>query len=159
MRRSSRSFVLCVLVALAASIRTSAGEFDPGDIPMHGGLDRQAGPVLRAADEALIESTTKEFGSRRAASERFVDQGFRFYFEDDLSTTMRRFNQGWLLDPENPSVYYGFMAVLNDREQFCAAREMVERAFGLGLQNKPEELSGCRSSARALCRAGKDSQR
>jgi Tfp pilus assembly protein PilF len=79
--------------------------------------------------------------SREVASQRFVDQGFRFYFQDDLSTAMRRFNQGWLLNPNNPDVYYGFMAVLNDREEFCRAREMVERAFELGLRRKPGELA------------------
>ena len=117
---------------------------------MYGGLDRQADPILKGADEALIEGATKEFGGRRAASERFVDQGFRFYFRDDLSTAMRRFNQGWLLDPENPSVYYGFMAVLNDRQEFCASREMVERAFALGLPKKAEELSDA-GRVHALC--------
>ena len=150
MHRSSLPSVVCLLVVIAAGIKASAGELDPGEIPMYGGLDRQADPMLKGTDEALIESTTKEFGSRRAASERFVDQGFRFYFRDDLSTAMRRFNQGWLLDPENPSVYYGFMAVLNDREQFCAAREMIERAFELGLQKKPEELSDA-GRVHALC--------
>lgn len=147
---STRSSRICFLVLVVASIGTWAGELDPGEIPMYGGLDRRADPVLRGADQALIEGTAKEFGSRRAASERFVDQGFRFYFQDDLSTAMRRFNQGWLLDPENPSVYYGFMAVLNDREQFCAAREMVERAFELGLPKKAEELSDA-GRVHALC--------
>jgi len=63
---------------------------------------------------------------------------------------MRRFNQGWLLDHDNPDVYCGFMAVLNDRQEFCSAREMVERAFGLGLRRKAEELADA-GRVHAIC--------
>jgi len=79
-----------------------------------------------------------------------VDQGFRFYFQDDFSTAMRRFNQGWLLDADNPRVYYGFMSVLNDRQEFCQARKMAERAFELEMQKKPEALSDA-GRVSALC--------
>jgi tetratricopeptide (TPR) repeat protein len=123
-------------VALAKSPATA-----PDLVPMYGGLDRQADPILKGADEALIEGTTREFGSRRAASERFVDQGFRYYFQDDLDNAMRRFNQGWLLDPENPGVYHGFMSVLNDMGEYCEGRKMSERALELGFGKNAEELA------------------
>lgn len=132
----------CALIAFVTGAANVLAQTTPPDLlPMYGGLDRQADPMLKGADDALIEGTTREFGSRRVASERFVDQGFRFYFANDLATAMRRFNQGWLLDPENPGVYEGFMAVLNDREQFCEAREMSIRAFERGTKQGPEELS------------------
>lgn len=137
--RTAAVFAALLFLSPAAGSQNKA--LDPGEIPMYGGLDRQADPVLKGADDALIEGATREFGSREAASERFVDQGFRYYFQDDLSTAMRRFNQGWLLNPNNPDVYYGFTAVLNDREEFCDARKFVEKAFELGLQRKAEELA------------------
>lgn len=108
---------------------------------MYGGMDRQSDPVLKGADDALIEGTTKEFGSRNSASRRFTDAGFRYYFRNDLGTAMRRFNQGWLLDPNNPDVFYGFMAVLNDRDMHCDARQMAEKAFELGLEKSAETLA------------------
>lgn len=139
-QRASIASSLTILIYVVSAI-ASAGQLPPDQLPMYGGLDRQADPMLKGADDALIEGTTREFGSRREASERFVNQGFNFYFQDDLASAMRRFNQGWLLDAENPSVYYGFMAVLNDREEFCEARRMGERAFELGLMGKAEELA------------------
>lgn len=141
MMRSSIAAVCTALLFLSSAVGSQNKGLDPGEIPMYGGLDRQADPVLKGADEALVEGTTKEFGSREVASQRFVDQGFRYYFQDDISMAMRRFNQGWLLNPNNPDVYYGFMAVLNDREEFCEARKFVEKAFELGLRRKPEELA------------------
>lgn len=143
-----------VLVALLGLLSTGAlaqpRHLDPGEIPMYGGLDRQADPILKGADDALIEGTTKEFGTREVASQKFVDQGFRYYFQDDLSTAMRRFNQAWLLNPENPDAFYGFVAVLSDREEFCEARELIEKAFELGLRRKAEELADA-GRVYALC--------
>jgi len=107
---------------------------------MYGGQNRQANPELKAVDDAFIQATSKEFGTRSAASERFVVQGFRYYFQDDLTNAVKLFNQGWLLDPANPNVFWGFASVLNDKQSFCDARQMMERAIELGLL-RPEGLA------------------
>src|SRR5258708_8492329 len=119
-------------------IAAQSQDLEPSQVPMYGGQDRQADPVLKGADDALIEESSKAFGSRQLASRRFVDEGFRFYFHDDLSTAMRRFNQAWLLDPNNPGTFYGFASVLNDREMHCDSMRMGERAFELGLERNAE---------------------
>jgi Tfp pilus assembly protein PilF len=148
-KKPSIVFLVALLTASLASAESPSGV--PIDqVPMYGGVDRQAEPVLKGADDALIEGTTREFGSRRAASEQFVAQGFRYYFVDDLAMAMRRFNQGWLLDPEYPDVYYGFQAVLNDRHEFCEARKMSERALELGLKASPEVFADA-GRVHALC--------
>lgn len=120
------------------------------EAPMYGGLNHQAIPEMKAIDDALIEGTTKEFGSREAASERFVEQGFRYYFQDDLSTAMKRFNQGWLLNPNNPNVFHGYAAVLNDQDNHCEARKMIERALELGLHKTAGNLADA-GRANTLC--------
>src|SRR5688572_234101 len=71
-------------------------------LPMYGGHDRRSNPQLKAADDALINAATKEYGSRAAASERFAAQAFRYYFRDDLAAAMKLFNQAWVLNPDNP---------------------------------------------------------
>jgi tetratricopeptide (TPR) repeat protein len=144
------ALVLVLAGAVSTAPAAEAGTQDPSVLPMYGGLDRQSDPVLKGADDALIEGTTKAFGSRAAASKRFTDEGFRFYFHDDLSTAMRRFNQGWLLDPNNPDVFYGFMAVSNDLEKYCDARRFGEQAFALGLEKSAETLADA-GRATALC--------
>ena len=133
MRSLQPALSLAVSILLSAFTLTARAQ-DPSLVPMYGGLDRQSEPVLKGADDAFIEGTTKEFGSREAASREFTDQGFRFYHDDDLQTAMRRFNQGWLLDPSNPDVFYGFMAVLNDQGSYCESLRMGEKAFELGLE-------------------------
>ena len=150
----SHTSLLSLVVLLAASISgcatTSQQRVLSSEMPMYGGENRQAIPEKKAIDDALIEGTSKEFGSREAASERFVAQGFRYYFQDDLSAAMKRFNQGWLLSPNNPNVFHGFSAVLNDQQNHCEARKMIEHALELGLSKKAENLADA-GRANALC--------
>ncbi len=98
---------------------------------MYGGMDRSLVPELKASDEKLIADTTAHYGSRRKASSAFVNNGFIYYQQDDLEKAMRRFNQAWLIDPENPEAYWGFASVLQDRGKNCDAKGMMEKALTL----------------------------
>jgi tetratricopeptide (TPR) repeat protein len=100
-------------------------------VPMYGGMDRNAIPELKAGDEKLINDTTKEFGSREKASAAFVENGYAYYQRDDLVNAMRRFNQAWLINPQNPQAFSGFAAVLHDKKKDCEAMEMMEKALSL----------------------------
>ena len=95
---------------------------------MYGGLDRNSDPSLRAADEKLIADTARHYGSREKASAVFTGNGFAFYGRDDLANAMRRFNQAWLLDPNNPEAYFGFAVVLHDKGKNCEAATQFEKA-------------------------------
>lgn len=100
---------------------------------MYGGMDRNAVPALKAADEKFVADVVAEFGSREKASEAWVNRGFTLYRQDDLAGAMRRFNQGWLLNPRNPDAFHGFSAVLYDKGDNCGAMLMGERGLALGL--------------------------
>jgi Tfp pilus assembly protein PilF len=114
----------------SASLR--AEEKIPIDqVPMYGGMDRSTIPELKAADEKLIADTTNHYGTREKASTAFVNNGFAYYQRDDLANAMRRFNQAWLLNPQNPEVYAGFGSVLHDKGRNCEAMQMMEKAIAL----------------------------
>ncbi len=76
---------------------------EPGEpvdqLPMYGGTNCDALPVLREADKTFIQETAAEFGSREKASAVFVERGFSLYKQDNLDQATRRFNQAWLLNP------------------------------------------------------------
>ena len=108
--------------------------------PMYGGMDRQSVPQLKQADEDLIAGTTKAFGSREKASSAFVDQGIRYSSTKNYAAAMRRFNQAWLLNPDNPDVFWGFGIVFHGQKNFCEAKDMIDRAISLKLSN-PEALA------------------
>lgn len=102
------------------------------EVPMYGGMDRSQAPELKAADEKFIADVSRHYGSREKASRLWVEQGFKFYQQDDLGMAMRRFNQAWLLNPNNPDAYTGFASVLFDQGKFCEATSMVEKGLSVG---------------------------
>ena len=115
-----------------STLLRAEGQIPIDQVPMYGGMDRSAIPELKAGDEKLITDTTSSYGTREKASAAFVNNGFSFYQRDDLANAMRRFNQAWLLNPNNPEVYWGFASVLTDKQKFCEALRMVETAESKG---------------------------
>ena len=101
--------------------------------PMYGSIDRQSNAQLKAGDVQFIAGVTKEFGSREKASEMYVEQGIRYYRQDNYSMAMKRFNQAWLLNSNNPDVYWGFGIIYHDEGKNCEAKQMMDRALGLNL--------------------------
>lgn len=68
-------------------------------------------PEQIAADEKLIADYIAQEGSRQKGSERLVMLGFNYLYKDDIKTAMYRFNQAWLLNPENEDAFWGFGAI------------------------------------------------
>lgn len=112
------------------------------EMPMYGGLDRSA-PAVKAADDKLIADATHAFGSRANAARAWVEQGYRFYQANQLGMATRRFNQAWLMNPDNAEVYTGFAAVVHDQNRFCDAMKMMETALSL----KPPSFQGVYADA------------
>jgi len=108
--------------------------------PMYGGIDRNANAQLKTGDEQFISGVTKEFGSRESASDRFVEQGIRYYYQNNFSMAMKRFNQAWLLNPKNPDSFWGFAIVYHDEGKDCEAKKMIDSALELKL-SKPIALA------------------
>jgi len=130
MRRFIFTIILATLGMSCASVPFTESQTPIDQVPMYGGMDRNAIPELKKADEKLIAGTTKEFGSRDKASAAFVNRGFTLYYQDDLAKAMKQFNQAWLLNPDNPKVYWGFASVLHDWGRNCKAMEMINKALG-----------------------------
>lgn len=65
----------------------------------------------KQADQELIDSYIAQEGSRRKASEFLINTGFNYLYAGDVKTAMYRFNQAWLLDPDNEDVFWGWGSV------------------------------------------------
>lgn len=121
-------------IAIEACSMTGGGPSRTGidQVPMYGGMDRSQYPDLREADDKFITDVTAHYGSREKASVLWVEQGFVFYRQDNNAMAMRRFNQAWLLNPNNPEVYTGFASVFFDDGKYCDAASMVDKAQSIG---------------------------
>lgn len=106
-------------------------KFDPSKMadnthPMYGGPDHVKTPHQLEADEKFIQTVTQGGQSRERASQAVAVGGWQFFNKGDLSTAMKRFNQAWLLDPNNPETYKGFAAILKKQGRMDEAQQ-IER--------------------------------
>lgn len=138
MKIMSRSLAFLVLMALVGGCGPQGGSTGTAidQVPMYGGMNRQDVPTLKEADRAFIAGATSAFGDRQKASRAWADRGFRVYANGDSKMAMQRFNQAWLLDPENPESYWGFGLILRDRGDLESGRRMMKRAHGMGLREQ-----------------------
>jgi len=67
------------------------------ELPMYGG---QHDPKVE-----------RNVGFSRDATQR----GWQAYYQGNFDTAIKRFNQGWMFDRENPEVYWGFGLIMGQR--------------------------------------------
>ena len=101
-------------------------------LPMYG--DQEKTPCMKQADEEFLEGIRKQGVSREEGAREVVKLGWKYWAKGDLSTAMSRFNQAWLLNPENGNIYHGFALIISNRG---GSPDQVERFFRLAV-SKPE---------------------
>ena len=119
----------CLVVALLITLGSAHAQSDGSEkLPMFGQPKITRPDNLKQADEAFIRDSTLRYGSRQAASNALATQGWAAIRAKQGDVAMQRFNQAWLLNPKNYSVYWGFGAVLSDRGKLADAIEQLESA-------------------------------
>lgn len=89
----------------------------------------------KEADAEFIKTTTKEL-TPQAASEKYVEFGFKYLNEGNPQTAMYRFNQAWLLDAKNPGVYWGFGSVYFSFKDYKNAVNQYNEGLSIDPGNK-----------------------
>lgn len=79
-------------------------------------------PMYGGQHEPTIERNP-EF-SKHAAK-----RGWKAFYEGDLDTAMKRFNQAWMFDRENPEVYWGFGLVMGQRASQGEPKKNLEESI------------------------------
>lgn len=95
--------------------------------------EREKTEALKKADADFIASIEKLGVTRQEGAKQLVKSGWSYWKKNDLNLTIARFNQAWLLDPENVDAYHAFAVA---RSAQGAAPDEVERYFLLGI-SKP----------------------
>ena len=121
------SFLVLSFVFFASN----AGTDDTSSInllPMYGGENVVKTDEQLQSDKEFIDSVVKEIGSREEASVGISNGAQKWFEQGDLDTAMKRFNQAWLLDPNNPEPYNGFAEILKQRGDTTEAEKMLKLA-------------------------------
>ncbi|MFZ5565146.1 MAG: tetratricopeptide repeat protein [Thermodesulfobacteriota bacterium] len=125
---------ICVLVFgafLFSSCATVPNDQRIDDIPMYGQPEMPRPEFLQKADEDLIKKAAKKFGSREAASDAWAKVADDYFQEGNYHYAMRRYNQAWLLDPQNYWPYWGFGQIMMVRKKYDKAIIYYEKAAAL----------------------------
>ncbi|MBL7962271.1 MAG: hypothetical protein JNM31_00370 [Flavobacteriales bacterium] len=77
-------------------------------MPQYG--NRPKSPEMLASDSAFVALTLAAIPDPHTASDHLVDLGFVQLRDGNMTHAMYRFNQAYLLEPKNPSIYRGYGA-------------------------------------------------
>jgi len=128
-------WALCILPTAAPA----AQETNPDTLPMFGQPAITRPDDLKKADEVFIKNAVAKHGNRTAATFATLAQGWASLRSGKSAMALRHFNEGWLLSPDNPGVYWGFGAVLSERGKLLEAIEQLETAREL-MTNDAKQL-------------------
>ncbi|NVJ90618.1 MAG: hypothetical protein HWE34_03120 [Methylocystaceae bacterium] len=95
---------------------------------MYGNI--QKNEAMRQADEKFIQFILSKGFTRETAAIDVIKRGWKFFQNKNYKTAMERFNQGWLLDPENADSYRGFAVLAAETNK---PRTEVEKYFQMAL--------------------------
>jgi len=96
-------------------------------IPMYGGFPKCEQQIK--SDNDFFAFVDSKFKDRKIAALSYVKLGWDYFYKNDLETSMKRFNQAWLLDSLNADVYWGFGNLLGRKNELKASIPFFEKSL------------------------------
>jgi Tfp pilus assembly protein PilF len=126
------------LLAMTAPLRADTVEVAPdvkvtkrtfaapaNEQPFFGFIDKAA--ELRATDDRFVSEVVQAAGSREKAFDATIQRGWMLIAKNNFVDAAKRFNQAWLLSPEQSAVYHGFAIISIARFNDAAYAEELFR--------------------------------
>ena len=98
-----------ILVVIGLSSCLNAQQPD-NKKPMYGEVPKSE--RYKKMDAEFIAECLEYFGTVDSAVQAHIAFGWEYFCYNDLETSMKRFNQAWLLDAGCPDVYFAFAALM-----------------------------------------------
>lgn len=102
-------------------------------IPMYGEIKKC--PQQIQLDKDFIIETEKQFKDKKTASEYYASKGWEYFYKDDLDNAMKRFNQAWLLDKQNPNTFWGFGNILGKKREYDESVIYLQKSLNINPNN------------------------
>lgn len=80
------------------------------------------------SDNNFILEMDRLFPSRTDAANDRIKSAWEYFNRKDYETSMKRFNQAWLLNPNLYEIYWGFGSIIGNQGNSNAARKYFEIA-------------------------------
>ncbi len=116
------------LLPLAGCASISSVQQTNDQLPMYGQPAITRSDDLKKADDEFIKQSIIPIGTQETASKVWNAQGNAYMNRGNVELAMRRYNQSWLLNPNNYQPYWGFGRVTLQRGKFDEAIGYFEKA-------------------------------
>ena len=126
-----KTFFVCLLL-LSTQLLHAEIAFE--QLPMYAHVNKNNSNDNAEYEPGLFDKAIRTFGTQKHASEGYTEKGFDHYSNNEFNKSMKRFNQAWLLNPENPYPYLGFGLLMRANNQYCDAYKMFKLANEKGLK-------------------------
>ncbi|TGE24322.1 tetratricopeptide repeat protein [Hymenobacter aquaticus] len=124
-----KALLFLVFVCLLQPCRA---QDDAPEKPRYAGRPPTA--AQRQADEAFVAQALKQYKTRAAASETYVDEGWSAFYQERYGQALQSYNRAWLLDSASANVFYGLSAYLTRR----GTPAQAEHYLALAQQRDPQ---------------------
>jgi tetratricopeptide (TPR) repeat protein len=131
-------FYTTILILMIFSSCQSQDNTVDNTIPMYGETEKSK--EYKETDEKFIKDCLKQFGSIDSSVFVQIDHAWRYYYNNDLKTAMKRFNQAWLLNPEFPDSYFGFASLLETQGNSTEATRYYKTGIEKDTKNDRTEI-------------------
>lgn len=102
-------------------------------LPMYGEVKKCKEQIEN--DNQFLSECDKQFKNRKEAAEKYVEKAWGYFYNSDPETSMKRFNQAWLLDKNNAEVYWGFGNLIGMKQDFKQSTLLLEKSIKLNPKN------------------------
>ncbi|MDR0871895.1 MAG: hypothetical protein LBN27_00305 [Prevotellaceae bacterium] len=121
-------FFFSLLVSFSSCFSMEKNQQPDNTKPMYGEVLKNE--IYKKLDKEFIENCIQQYGTIDSAVIVHINYAWGYFYRNDVTTAMKRFNQAWLLNPEFPDSYFGFAALLDMQKNTTEA----VRFYKIGLK-------------------------
>jgi hypothetical protein len=96
-------------------------------LPLFGEFDKT--DAQKVVDADFLKGCDLSFKTRSEASEFFATRAWEYLSEGEKDTATYRFNLAYLLDNENPEVFWGLGVIAYQNEKYTQAIDLMQRGI------------------------------
>jgi tetratricopeptide (TPR) repeat protein len=123
-----------IIMGLLSCSNRTHGQQPDNLKPMYGGVPKNQ--EYQELDQRFINESIKQFGTTDSAARLYTDHAWRYFYNNDMATAMKRFNQVWLLNSEFPDAYFGFAAL----SEMNGDQVEADRFYQLGIKKDVQKV-------------------
>lgn len=119
--------MLIGLISFATVCSGAAAKTPINELPLFGGQEKTS--EQQRIDRDFVDEAVRAAGSREAAYGQLIDRGWIELRQGSPTAAIRRFNQAWLIDPDDARAFAGLGAAEAEQGRFDTAIDLLEMAI------------------------------